>query len=60
MQGQQNKKRYRGEVVYLYAFDLAYDMKREPIRQRLGQPVKEYLMGPSKYVAPTVMWRSDG
>jgi len=50
MNGQQNsnKKQYKGEVVYLYAFDLAYDMKREPISKLLGQPVKEYLIGPSK------------
>ena len=29
--------RWRGEVVYLYAFDVAYDMKREPVERLLGQ-----------------------
>ena len=38
----------RGQVVYLYAFDLAYDMKREPVARLLGEPVKEYSIGPSK------------
>ena len=27
----------RGEVVYLYAFDVAYDMKRQPLERLLGQ-----------------------
>jgi len=40
--------RYRGEVIYLFAFDLAYDMKREPVGTLLGQPVSEYFVGPSK------------
>ena len=40
----------------MYAFDLAYDMKREPIRQLLGQPVREYLMGPSKRSPKTVFF----
>ena len=39
---------FRGEVVYLYAFDLAYDMRREPILSLLGQPVGDYSVGPSK------------
>ena len=25
--------RYRGEVVYIYAFDVAYDTARQPIRE---------------------------
>jgi hypothetical protein len=58
MSAQQNTggKRYKGEVVYLYAFDLAYDMKREPISELLGQPVKEYLIGPSKRSPKTVFF----
>jgi len=39
---------YRGEVVYIYAFDLAYDMKREPVREILSVPVKEYSVMPTK------------
>ena len=26
-------KQYVGEVVYIYAFDVAYDMTRQPIRE---------------------------
>ena len=37
-----------GEIVYIFAFDLAYDMKRERITTLLGQPVKEYLIEPDK------------
>jgi len=35
-----SRKRYVGEVVYLYAFDVAYEMTREPVRELLGQPVE--------------------
>ncbi|HPC95148.1 MAG TPA: hypothetical protein PLU87_09410 [Sedimentisphaerales bacterium] len=42
------RQRLRGEVVYIYAFDLAYDMKRQPIPAILDQPVREYFVGPSK------------
>jgi len=38
----------RGEVVYIRAFDLAYDMKRQRIGQLLGQTVHDYVIGPSK------------
>ena len=27
-----------GEVVYMYAFDVAYEMIRQPVRELLGQP----------------------
>jgi len=30
-----------GEVVYMYAFDIAYEMKRQPVRELLGQPVAQ-------------------
>ena len=30
-------KRYVGKVVYMYAFDVAYDMSRQPIREMLGE-----------------------
>jgi hypothetical protein len=33
-------KRYAGEVVYIYAFDVAYEMTREPVTEVLGQPVQ--------------------
>ncbi len=37
-----------GDAVYIYAFDLAYDMRREPVPQLLGCPVEEYALAPSK------------
>ncbi len=43
-----NVKQYVGEVVYIYAFDVAYDMSREPIRELLGQPVAQFAMDASK------------
>ncbi len=39
---------YAGEVVYLYAFDLAYEMNRKPVERLLGQPTAEYVIGSSK------------
>jgi len=41
-------KRYIGEVVYIYAFDVAYDMTDEPITELLGLPVAEFSMDTSK------------
>ena len=40
--------RYRGEVVYLYAFDLAYDTARKPIAELLGQPVAQFAFDASR------------
>jgi len=37
-----------GEVVYMYAFDVAYDMTRSPITSLLGQPVAEFKVDASK------------
>jgi hypothetical protein len=33
------RRRYIGEVVYVYAFDVAYELTREPITELLGQKV---------------------
>ncbi len=41
-------KTYRGEVVYIYAFDLAYDMKDKPAGMLLSQPIQDYSAGQSK------------
>src|SRR5712671_7715185 len=41
-------KQYTGEVVYIYAFDVAYDMKRRPVRELLGQPVAQFVVDASK------------
>ncbi|HBL17411.1 MAG TPA: hypothetical protein DD417_11880 [Elusimicrobia bacterium] len=38
-----------GYVVYLYAYDIAYDMRREPIRELLGQPVATFMADVSKH-----------
>jgi hypothetical protein len=38
----------QGEVVYIRAFDLAYDTVRRRIPRILGQEVQDYLVGPSK------------
>ena len=39
---------YGGEVVYIYAFDIAYDMSRRPIPELLGQPVAQFSVDTSK------------
>src|SRR5881394_3008350 len=41
-------ERYRGEVVYIYAFDVAYEMIRQPVRELLGQPVAQFVVDASK------------
>ena len=40
--------RYTGEVVYLYAFDVAYELARKPVRELLGQPVAQFVVDASK------------
>jgi hypothetical protein len=44
------RKRYTGEVVYLYAYDVAYEMSREPIRRLLGQPVEPFQVDDDKRI----------
>lgn len=39
---------YRGQVVYMYAFDVAYEMIRRPVDRLLGQPVAEFAPGAGK------------
>lgn len=41
-------QRYVGKVVYMYAFDVAYEMTRQPIREILGQPVAQFSVDASK------------
>ena len=43
-----SRKRYSGEVVYIYAYDVAYEMTREPIAQLLGQPAESFTLGEGK------------
>src|ERR1043166_1400161 len=40
--------RLAGEVVYIYAFDVAYEMKRLPVRELLGQPVAQFVVDATK------------
>jgi len=35
-------KKISGDVVYMYAFDIAYEIKRKSIQQLLGCPVEQY------------------
>jgi len=37
----------RGEIVYFFAFDLAYEMCREPLTKLLGHPVVTFAVDPS-------------
>jgi len=39
---------YRGQVVYLFAFDIGYEMTRRPVTTLLGQPVEEFSIDASK------------
>jgi hypothetical protein len=53
LQGQSEHRRQsaaalRGQVVYMYAFDVAYDMTRTPVTQMLGQSVAEFVVDASK------------
>lgn len=41
-------RQYRGEVVYIYAFDVAYEMVRQPVTELLGQPVAQFVVDSSK------------
>jgi hypothetical protein len=41
-------RQYTGEVVYIFAFDLAYEMVRQPVRELLGQPVAQFSVDASK------------
>jgi hypothetical protein len=40
--------RYSGEVVYLYAFDVAYEIPRGAVKTLLGQPVEQFVVDDSK------------
>jgi hypothetical protein len=42
------RRRYRGEVVYVYAYDVAYELNREPVTQLLGQQVVPFAVDSSR------------
>jgi len=46
--GEPAGRRLRGELVYVCAFDIAHDMRRERLRGLLGQTVQEFAVGPSR------------
>ncbi|HEX8916096.1 MAG TPA: hypothetical protein VF796_27355 [Humisphaera sp.] len=41
-------RKLTGEVVYLYAFDVAYEMSRQPVRTLMGHTVAEFHLDTSK------------
>src|SRR5215831_5361960 len=46
--GSPKVKEYTGEVVYIYAYDVAYEMTRQPVRELMGQPVAQFVVDASK------------
>src|SRR5690349_11952087 len=40
--------KYRGQAVYMFAFDIAYEMGRGPVQELLGQKVEQFKVDPSK------------
>jgi hypothetical protein len=41
-------RRYAGHVTYIFAFDIAYELDREPITTLLGQPVSLFQLDATK------------
>ncbi len=48
--------RYTGEVIYIFAFDLAYELDRNPISTLLGQPVAQFSVDASKRNPRTLLF----
>ena len=46
--GSSSVTRYAGEVVYIYAFDVAYEMARLPVKELLGHPLAQFSVDASK------------
>ncbi len=46
--GQDRKEVLRGEAVYLFAFDIGYEMTRRPVQTLLGQPIAEFVVDDSR------------
>src|SRR3954470_8333580 len=44
----ESKTTYTGHVTYLFAFDIAYEMTRDPVQQLLGQPVSQFQIDSNK------------
>src|SRR5437867_7813891 len=45
---ERKSRAYVGEVVYIYAFDVAYELTRRSIPELLGQPVAQFVVDASK------------
>lgn len=43
-----SRRRYTGEVVYVYAYDVAYDLNRAPVPELLGQKVVPFTFDSSR------------
>jgi hypothetical protein len=43
-----SQPRIVGQVVYMYAFDIAYDMRRQPIQSLMGHAVEQFVVDASK------------
>jgi hypothetical protein len=39
---------FRGKAVYMFAFDIAYEMRNDPIRELLGQKVEQFKVDSSR------------
>lgn len=46
--GSAARRRYCGEVVYVYAYDVAYELNREPVTHLLGQQVVPFAVDSSR------------
>jgi hypothetical protein len=53
-------QRLSGEVVYLYAYDIAYEQTQDLPRELLGQPVAEYRLDVSKRSPKHVVFHRPG
>lgn len=42
------KRKYTGEVVYMYAFDVAYEIDRQSVKEIMGQPVAQFVVDSGK------------
>jgi hypothetical protein len=39
---------YRGDVIYIFAYDIAYEMKRQTLSTLMGQPISQFSVDASK------------
>ena len=51
-----SKSRLVGEVIYLFAFDIAHEMSREPIPSLFGQPMKPFVLDATRHSPKTAVF----